>query len=84
MMLFRILLINNVDIFCSVEIVRYTAACIMQTHFRKGCEYNSPRMADKLSMWHFAFQETSGSSSLFVVHVTGSKYWLVARERCPR
>lgn len=48
MVLFRVLPIKIVDIFYSVEIVGYMVACVMQTHlekvvnttFRKGCEYN--------------------------------------------
>lgn len=82
-MLFRVLPVKNVDIFYSVEIVGYMAACNMQTHFRKGCEYNSTHIADELSD-AFVFQETSESPSLFTVHVTCSKYRPVAREICPR
>lgn len=48
MMLFRVCPIKNVDIFYSVEIVGYMTACII--HFRKGCEYNSTHIADKLSV----------------------------------
>lgn len=50
MVLFGVLPIKNVDIFHSVEIVGYMAACIMGTHFREGCEYNSMHIAERLSI----------------------------------
>lgn len=83
MVLFRVLPIKNIDIFYSVEIVGYMAACIMRTHFRKGCEYNSIHIVERL-FDAFVFQETSESLTLFIEYVTCSKHRLVAREICPR